>query len=663
MDAATKISGDRPWQDTSQARLAQELARIKRRLEQHAAPAQPAQTVDGGGIATSPGANCALDTVVRGFGLSSFERDLLLICAGTELDASLAGLCARVHGDPTRPHPTFGLAMAALEDAHWSAITPGAPLRRWHLIEPQTGAALTTASLRIDEQILHFLIGMTQMDERLTGLVEILAPADAQSLVPSHQLLARQSAMLWAGAGASTVSPVIQLRGDRADCRAVAAAAAGWLGSDIAVLVEDAIPQDPVDQESLIRLWERNTILGSARVLLLEQQEESGADREDGRLHRRAIDRMVERMSGFVMVAGREPLRVGGRASLTLEVRRPTSSEQRDLWRSALAIQNNSGADAIDAVASQFDLSAPVIRAIAAESVAAAQVSHRGIAETAWDLCRVGRRAGLDRLAQRVDSALTWNDLILPEPQRDILREIAAHVRHRDTVYDQWGIAAKSARGLGISALFSGPSGTGKTMAAEVLANALHLDLYRIDLSSVISKYIGETEKNLRRVFEAAEESGAILLFDEADALFGKRSEVKDSHDRYANVEISYLLQRMEAYRGLAILTTNLKSALDPAFLRRLRFVVQFPFPDTQQRTEIWRGIFPAAMPTSGLDPSRLARLNIAGGNIRNIAVGAAFLAADAGEPVRMHHLLAAARQEYAKLERTPTPTEIGGWT
>jgi SpoVK/Ycf46/Vps4 family AAA+-type ATPase len=195
-----------------------------------------------------------------------------------------------------------------------------------------------------------------------------------------------------------------------------------------------------------------------------------------------------------------------------------------------------------------------------------------------------------------------------------------------------------------------------------VLANELQLDLYHIDLSQVVSKYIGETEKNLGRVFDAAEEGGAILFFDEADALFGKRSEVKDSHDRYANIEVSYLLQRMEAYRGLAILTTNLKSALDPAFLRRIRFVVQFPFPDAAQRADIWRGIFPPMTPTEELDVDQLARLNVAGGSIRNIALNAAFLAMDAGGPVRMADLLHAARTEYAKLERPLTAAEVGGW-
>jgi SpoVK/Ycf46/Vps4 family AAA+-type ATPase len=198
-------------------------------------------------------------------------------------------------------------------------------------------------------------------------------------------------------------------------------------------------------------------------------------------------------------------------------------------------------------------------------------------------------------------------------------------------------------------------------MAAEVLANELRLDLYRIDLSQVVSKYIGETEKNLRHVFDAAEDGGVVLLFDEADALFGKRSEVKDSHDRYANIEVSYLLQRMEAYRGLAILTTNMKQALDTAFLRRIRFVVQFPFPDAGQRALIWGRMFPAQTPTEGLDPQRLARMNVAGGNIRNIALHAAFLAAEDGEPVRMSHMIRAARNEYAKLEKPLTETEIGG--
>jgi ATP-dependent 26S proteasome regulatory subunit len=271
-------------------------------------------------------------------------------------------------------------------------------------------------------------------------------------------------------------------------------------------------------------------------------------------------------------------------------------------------------------------------------------------------------RVAVGDLAQRIEPLATWDDIVLPPHQLQTLREVGLHVRYADRVYREWGMARKSSRGLGISALFAGPSGTGKTMAAEVLANDLGLDLYRVDLSTVVSKYVGETEKNLRRVFDAAEDAAVILLFDEADALFGKRSEVRDSHDRYANIEVSYLLQRMESYAGLAILTTNLRQSLDPAFLRRLRFVVQFPFPDASPRAEIWRRIFPDLLPRYELDVHRLSQLNVAGGNIRNIALNAAFLAASNGGAVTMAHLLQASRGEYAKLEKPLSESEIRGW-
>lgn len=279
-----------------------------------------------------------------------------------------------------------------------------------------------------------------------------------------------------------------------------------------------------------------------------------------------------------------------------------------------------------------------------------------------WNICRNMARERLNDLAQRIEPTATWEDLILPDKEKNMLLEIAAQVRQRVKVYQEWGLAGKSQRGLGISAMFYGSSGTGKTLAADVLAGEFNLDLYKIDLSAVVSKYIGETEKNLSRIFDAAEAGGGILLFDEADALFGKRTEVKDSHDRHANVEVNYLLQRMEEYQGLAILTTNMKNALDGAFYRRIRFIVPFTFPDSQFRSKIWRRVFPKATPTEGLDFSRLGKLNMAGGNIRNIAMNAAFLAADAGEPVMMKHLLQATKTECVKVERLLTDVEVKGW-
>jgi SpoVK/Ycf46/Vps4 family AAA+-type ATPase len=347
-----------------------------------------------------------------------------------------------------------------------------------------------------------------------------------------------------------------------------------------------------------------------------------------------------------------------------LDVGRPDSQEQEQLWRGLLGDAAARANGALAHVVSQFSLSVPSIEAASAEVRERLLAgSDEPVERVIWSACRSQARPRLDDLAQRLHPSAGWADIVLPPEQLRLLHDVAAHVRQRARVYEDWGFAKKGGRGLGISALFAGSSGTGKTMAAEVLAAELELDLYRIDLSQVVSKYIGETEKNLRRIFDAAEEGGAILLFDEADALFGKRSEVKDSHDRYANLEVSYLLQRMEAYRGLAVLTTNMRNALDTAFLRRLRFIVEFPFPGAQERAEIWRCVFPAATPTESLDVARLARLNVAGGVIRNIALNAAFVAADRGEPVRMSHLRHAAEIEYAKLERPLTEAEIGGWT
>jgi SpoVK/Ycf46/Vps4 family AAA+-type ATPase len=271
-------------------------------------------------------------------------------------------------------------------------------------------------------------------------------------------------------------------------------------------------------------------------------------------------------------------------------------------------------------------------------------------------------RPKMEDLAQRIVPAATWDDLVLPEQPQQMLLQLAAQVRYRMQVYETWGFSDKGRRGLGVSALFTGESGTGKTLAAEVVAHDLGLDVYRIDLSAVVSKYIGETEKNLRQVFDAAEEGGVLLLFDEADALFGKRADVKDSHDRYANIEVGYLLQRMEAYQGVAILTTNLKSSLDKAFQRRLRFTVNFPFPDAAQREAIWSKAFPAATPTRDLDLQKLAQLKVTGGNIRNIALNAAFLAARAGTPVDMASLAEAAELEAHKVERPLTGAELRGW-
>ncbi len=647
------------WCEDNQRYLTRAIAEVRLDLERfygENAGELAGNTHSAAGMTIQP----ALELLCSAFGLSSFERKVLLMCAGAEMDSSLAARFAALGNQSAAP--TFSLALAAFEDAHWSALSPDRPLRYWNLVEVLGGDTLTTGRLRIQERVLHYLAGLQGVDERLQAFVKAARPPEM--LPPSQQVAARQTALNWIkDRGANTV-PIIQLCGeDPAAKRAIAATAATMAGLQLHTLSIWNLPRAASEINALVRLWERESVLSSS-ALLLECDEADHADTASSA----PIHQWMETLRSPLVISTRAPLRCRHRGAVLLDVDKPTVEEQVTLWRGLLerSFPNLNGE--VDSLVSQFSLSPATIQSVAEQATAtiaseeAASGGEEKLADRLWDACRVQARPQIEALAQRIEADASWEDLVLPEKQKQVLQQIAIHLRQRTRVYHTWGFAAKSSRGLGLSALFAGPSGTGKTMAAEVLARDLRLDLYKIDLSQVVSKYIGETEKNLRRVFDAAEDGAAVLLFDEADALFGKRTEVKDSHDRYANIEVSYLLQRMEAYRGLAILTTNRKNSLDQAFLRRLRFVVEFPFPEPAQRAEIWRRVFPAATPTEDLRIDRLARLTAAGGNIRNIALGAAFLAADAGEPVRMSHLLSAARSEFAKLEKPLTDAEIAGW-
>ncbi|HEX9736070.1 MAG TPA: ATP-binding protein [Thermoanaerobaculia bacterium] len=652
------------WQTWNDRVLQAALDRVRRHVARLAADAAaPAGSADH--AAPPEGlAPPALEVIRGAFDLSPFECDLLVLAAAPELDPGFAALAAAAQGDPERRYPTFALAFAALPAAHWSALSPAGPLRRWRLVEVAPGGALTLSPLRIEERVLHFLRGIEAPDERLAGLVTALETG--ATLVPSHRLVAERLAAAWARQWGQGPLPVIQLVGEEAEGkRAIAAAACAALGIGVNVLRATSLPAADAELEGLLRLLGREAALGR-RALLLDCEGEEPADAARSR----AVATFAEGYHGVLVLASRERRHLPRRASVPLDVARPETAEQEALWRAVLGENAERFNGHCRTLAAQFDLSAGAIRAAGAEALgrvetaaeAGEEAGPEALAKALWRCCLGQARPSLDALAQRLRPIAGWDDLVLPEAQKALLSQIAIHVRRRHRVYEEWGFAGRTSRGLGITALFAGVSGTGKTMAAEVLARELDLDLYRIDLASVVSKYIGETEKNLKRVFDAAEAGGAILLFDEADALFGRRSEVKDSHDRYANIEVSYLLQRMEQYRGLAILTTNMKTALDPAFLRRLRFTVQFPFPDAAARAEIWRRIFPPQTPTAGLEAAKLARLGVAGGNIANIALAAAFLAAEGDEPVGMGHVLKAARSEYAKLEKPLTTGEIGSW-
>lgn len=638
------------WIERNQRYLVAQLALLSRLLEPEVGEGAADAPLDPGEPAGEVSAPPALEVLAAAFGLSPFERDLVLLCAGVELDAAFAARCVRAQGDPRRVQPTFSLALAILPDAHWSALGPGAPLRRFHLIEVGPGDTLTRSPLRIDERVLHFLVGVEHPDERLAGILEPARPAAA--LVPSHRRIAERIVAQWTGAAERGAALIEIHGGDPRMRRDVAAAACAALGMRLRVLAAAELAARP-DAERLGRLLAREQIISGGAVLI-DVEDLEGLD-----AHRLgALRRLLERLPGLVLVSARERVRLTQDVEVALEIARPTPDEQRAIWRAALAAARGvgsapGGADAlVEPLVAHFDLEAAGIRraCAAAPASAAWEVDP---AAALWEACRAELRPELAALAQRLDPVATWDDLVLPGAAAQALREITASVRQRAKVHGAWRFAERGARGLGVGALFAGPSGTGKTLAAEVLARELRLDLYRIDLSQLVSKYIGETEKNLRRVFDAAERGTAILLFDEADALFGRRGEVRDGVDRYANLEVAYLLQRMEAYRGLVILTTNLERAIDPAFLRRLRFVVRFPLPGAAERAAMWRRAFPAEAPTEGLEVERLAELSLTGGSIRNVALRAAFLAAEAGAPVRMEHVLAAAQGEWEKLGRT----------
>ena len=588
------------------------------------------------------------------FSLSPFESGVLLLCLAAELFPESGEICAAAHNDSRLRFPTFQLAMGALAESHWTATLPQGPLRRWNLIEIAAGESFFTSQLSLAEPVLHFLMGAPALDERLQPLLEAVKPpevlpscyrAEAEKLV-SILAEARERQVVAHLTGTAT-------RGKQA----VAAIASASLGFRLFALNAAHLAAAQKDRDFVQHMLERDAaLLGFALLLDLEH----AAPAECA-----AAAQLADSFAGVAILCG-EGVPALPRSRLErLILDRPDPASQQALWNFALGDAAARCNGHVERVATQFSLDFEEI--LRTGAAVRRHVENAGDADaSAGDhllaSCRAGARGALDTLAQRIPPRAGWHDIVLPDASLESLRAIAVQVRQQGKVLERWGFAAQTSRGLGISALFHGPSGTGKTLAAEVLARDLGLDLWRIDLSQMISKYIGETEKNLRAIFDAAENTGSVLLFDEADALFGRRSEVRDSHDRYANIEVSYLLQRIEAYRGLAILTSNLRANLDTAFLRRITFFVSFPFPDQALRRCIWERIFPAAMPSENLDCAKLARLNLAGGNIRNIALNAAYIAADLNQPVRMEHLLIAARRECAKIDRPLSTAETGGW-
>lgn len=606
----------------------------------------------------------ALVTLSSILDLTEFEQSLLLLCTAMELDTEITSFCAQIQGE-TQGYPTFALAFGLFDHPVWDIVAPERPLRSWRLIEiHQSGVQpLTVSPIKADERIVNYLKGLNYLDDRLMSLVtslqglgttpenEWLAPSQQQVVTAiSHQLHAITQ---WQRL------PLVQLLGrDRMSKQRVAGAVTESFGLPLMRLRLERLPTHASELATILRLWQREMQLYPVALYLEESElEVSSSDKNSAAV----LQAFLDQVHGLFFLDIRDQSAPLEQPTLSFEVMKPTALEQWQTWKTVFGRSRNHNAALLS---SQFNFNLMDIQEIGAtvkaeiaqtEPMSDSSNGKKGktaaLGNRLWQACLARTRPQLDTLAQRLDTKATWNDIVLPLEPTQLLRQIADQVRHRSTVYDEWGFRERMNRGLGVNALFAGESGTGKTMAAEVIANELQLNLYRIDLSAVVSKYIGETEKNLRRLFDAAEDGGAILFFDEADALFGKRSEVKDSHDRYANIEVNYLLQRIEAYRGLAILATNLKGSMDSAFMRRLRFVISFPFPSVASRQEMWRKVFPAKTPICNLDYEHLGRLNLTGGSIHNIAINAAFASAQDEEVVGMEQILRAARAEFQKLD------------
>jgi len=610
----------------------------------------------------SAGTPPPLSVLARLFGLTPFEREVLLLCLAPELDAAFERLYAYVQDDVARNYATPQLALALhggtgeTRLAARESFAPAAPLRRFRLIrvEAASGAYASMRPLRLGERVVEFLLGVNRLDEQVASLLQPLPPP---LLAPSREPLLAQLES-WVQQTARAARPLIlNLHGQPGAGKLALARALGErLGMGPSKLNLARLLAAP-DRTELISLLEREAVL-LPLALCVDTAELEATDKAA----HVAVGELLDRFRGLLIVCSREPW-PSEQPLLALNVPKSLAADQHDLWRQALNGYEFEGC--LESLVQQFDFGPRAMWRTVERAAEQARLREQGtdLSETdLWQACRVQAAWQLDELAQRILPCHQWEDLILPADQLQQLRELAAQVAHRAQVYETWGFGAKLSRGRGLAVLFAGASGTGKTLAAEVIAHTLQLDLYRIDLAGVVSKYIGETEKNLRRVFDAAEQSGAILFFDEADALFGKRSEVKDSHDRYANIEINYLLQRIEDYRGLAVLATNMKAHLDQAFLRRLRFIIDFPAPDAALRAQIWQGVFPPSAQVEGLDYERLARLELTGGSIKNIAVNSAFLAADADAPIRMEHVMWAARREYIKIEKLMSEAEFGAY-
>jgi Cdc6-like AAA superfamily ATPase len=629
----------------------------------------------------------SLRWLIESFALSGFDADVILLALAPEIDLRYERVYSYLQDDVTRKRPTIDLALNLLcvtagDKLRFRArFSPGAPLIRNRLIQivhdsSQVEASSLACFFRLDDQVRRLLLGQNGLDERLAPFSRLIQPSTSWDDLSLHAEI-RQALPRLAQESVSERKPLrLYFQGSaEPEKQEAAEGLADLLGLNLLTVRIDRLPEN-LNPDLIWSLVTREAQLQRAVLFISSLDDFRGAD---ATTRRRDLLDGVAAFAGITILAGRaakEPLSIAPFGIVPVDFQVPDFEERYDRWERELARLGSPVVEHdVQMLAGRFRLTPlKITRAVTtaqlssewrqaqagAQSNPAAQPPSLSLEELSA-AARSQCGTELANLAPKIELHYSWDDLILPLDPKAQLREICSQAESRPIVYGKWGFDRKLSLGKGLNMLFTGPPGTGKTMSAEVVAHELRLDLYRIDLSQVVSKYIGETEKNLDRIFTAAEDSNAILFFDEADALFGKRSEVRDSHDRYANIEISYLLQKMEEYQGISILATNLRQNIDEAFVRRLHAIVEFPFPDEEYRRRIWESVFPKEAPL-GEDVrfDLLAReVRMAGGNIKNMALAASFYAAADGGVVHLSHLVHAAFREHQKAARSWNPGDL----
>jgi SpoVK/Ycf46/Vps4 family AAA+-type ATPase len=648
----------------------EELEQRRREIEERVSR----QRADGGLRALPP-----LAQLTALFQLGRIEELCLLLCLAPEIDSNYSKVFAFIQDDVTKQQPSVDLALKLFckelpeRISARSIFSPNSTLLRnrlLHLSEAADGqSTLMQRWLKLDDRVVAFLLGTPQVDGLLCDWVEFVIPADepVQAVVPGEvwERTVQMVESCFSG-GEAPIRPLIHFYGrPGSGRRAIAERLSQRLGLPLMEADVSRMPMAASERaEALWRLGRESLLLPAA--IFVDHFDEL---LQEGRgVELATLLDSVEEFSPLTCLSGTQPWKAQRppQLFLSLECPVPDSATRIGLWKKRLLdIAHGLGEDELVELASKFNFTEGQIRDAIEAALARAywesQPPQPLTAALLNQACRSVATPSLGGLALKVEACHSWPDLVLPETQLAQLTEIAAHVKRAPLVLNTWGFARKWPYGKGVTALFEGLSGTGKTMAAGIIGAELGLDLYKIDLSCVVSKYIGETEKNLNRIFNEAQDSSAILFFDEADALFGKRSEVKDAHDRYANIETAYLLQRMEEYSGIVILATNMKRNLDEAFIRRMRFIVHFPFPNDEYRQLIWEKAFPRDAPLDGdVDFRWLARkLKITGGQIKNISLRAAFLAVERQGVISMDCLVDAARREIEKMGKVSTLSDF----